>query len=355
MMEDLLKQWCDGMLRVQINDPEHLELHGALSCPSCDFIHGRCMDAVYPFLYMADTTGNKKYTEAAVLVMNWAENNVSQPDGSWTVIPDPKSWRGISVFGAIALAEALHYHGHILDKEILAKWTERLSKVAKFIFDNFSMTYSNVNYGSTSIYALNLLGRFFDNQEYIARSRELAKEVKNYLTEPNKLLFGEGKPVNGKSARGLLPVDLGYNVEESLNGLVMYALQEKDEELIQLLTASLKGHLEFMLPDGAWDNSWGTREYKWSYWGSRTTDGCQQAYGMMADRYPEFGTAAYRNTELLQRCTGKEYGLLYGGPHFESHGVKPCVHHTFAHAKPLAALLDLEDELPEISDSARNC
>jgi len=179
----------------------------------------------------------------------------------------------------------------------------------------------------------------------------LAKEVKNYLTEPNKLLFGEGKPVNGKSARGLLPVDLGYNVEESLNGLVMYALQEKDEELIQLLTASLKGHLEFMLPDGAWDNSWGTREYKWSYWGSRTTDGCQQAYGMMADRYPEFGTAAYRNTELLQRCTGKEYGLLYGGPHFESHGVKPCVHHTFAHAKPLAALLDLEDELPEISDS----
>ena len=352
MMADLLKQWSDGMIAVQIIDPDHPEMHGALGCPSCSFIHGRCMDAVYPFLYMADSTGDKKYSDAAILVMDWAENNVSHPDGSWTVIRDPKSWKGISVFGAIALAEALHYHGHILDESLRAKWTERLNKVAKFIFDNFSMTYSNVNYGCTAVYALNLLGHFFDTQDYLARSRELAKEVKNYLTEPNKLLFGEAKPTDGRSPRGLLPVDLGYNVEESLNGLVMYALQEKDEEMIQLLTKSLNSHLEFMLPDGAWDNSWGTRQYKWSYWGSRTTDGCQPAFGLMAHNHPAFGSAAYRSTQLLQRCTGKEYGLLYGGPHFESHGVKPCVHHTFAHAKPLAALLDLGDKLPLIDDSA---
>lgn len=352
MMADLLKQWSDGMIAMQIIAPGNVELHGALGCPSCSFIHGRCMDAVYPFLYMADSTGDKKYIDAAIMVMDWAENNVSHPDGSWTVIRDPKSWKGISVFGAIALAEALHYHGHILDETLRAKWTERLNKVAKFIFDNFSMTYSNINYGCTAVYALNLLGRFFDNQDYLARSRELAKEAKNYLTEPHKLLFGEGKPIDGKSPRGLLPVDLGYNVEESLNGLVMYALQEKDEEMIQLLTKSLNAHLEFMLPDGAWDNSWGTRQYKWSYWGSRTTDGCQPAFGLMAHINPAFGSAAYRSTQLLQRCTGKEYGLLYGGPHFESHGVKPCVHHTFAHAKPLAALLDLGDKLPIIDDSA---
>jgi hypothetical protein len=28
-------------------------------------------------------------------------------------------------------------------------------------------------------------------------------------------------------------------------------------------------HLEFMLHDGAWDNSWGTRNFKWTYWGNR--------------------------------------------------------------------------------------
>jgi len=171
------------------------------------------------------------------------------PDGSWTVIPNPKSWRGISVFGAIALAEALHHHGHILPEDIHQKWKARLAKVGEYIFKNFDMTFTNI------------------------RSRTLAKEIKNWFTSPNYLIFGETKkPSTRKSDKGLSGVDLGYNVEETLNGVVQYAVLEKDEELLKLLTKSLEGHLHFMLPDGAWDNSWGTRQFKWSYWGSRTTD-----------------------------------------------------------------------------------
>lgn len=342
----LLKEWCDGMIAVQTNNPEDLKVHGALHCPACDKIHGRCMDAVYPFLYMADTTGERKYIDAAIDVMKWSEN-VSMPDGSWTVIPNPKSWKGITVFGAIALGEALHHHGHVLPAEIKEKWTQRLNQAAEFVHKNFTIDYSHINYAFTAVYALNFLGRFFENEAYINHSKTLAKEVPNWLTSPNKLLFGENKPADVPSAKGLLPVDLGYNVEETLNGLVQYAVLEKDEELLQLLTKSLEGHLEFMLPDGAWDNSWGTRQNKWSYWGSRTTDGCQPAFALMADRNAAFGTAAIKNTELLQRCTVD--GLLAGGLHYESHGVKPCVHHTFAHAKSLAFLLDNTAKLPELS------
>jgi hypothetical protein len=105
-----------------------------------------------------------------------------------------------------------------------------------------------------------------------------------------------------------------------------------------------------MLPDGAWDNSWGNRMYKWSYWGSRTCDGSQPAFGMMANINPAFGTAAVKNTELLQRCTAD--GLIHGGPGFIEAGIPPCVHHTFTHAKPLAALLDHWDHLPEINSNA---
>ena len=72
LISSLLKDWSDGMLQVQINDPSNVEVHGALGCPSCSHIHGSCMDAVYPFLYMADTTGDKKYIEGAKLVMTWA-------------------------------------------------------------------------------------------------------------------------------------------------------------------------------------------------------------------------------------------------------------------------------------------
>ncbi len=345
---DLLKDWCDGMIRVQINNPSNLEEHGALGCPACSHIHGRCMDAVYPFLYMADVTGDKKYLDAAILVMDWAENNVSQANGSWTVVPNPKSWKGITVFGAIAIAEALRYHGHVLEDERRRSWTARLEKAGQYVYDTFSIAFTNINYGGTAIYGLNLIGRVLQNNEFIAKSKSLAEEVKSYFTTNEHLLFGECKPDAEKlSTKGLNGIDLGYNVEETLNSLVMYALKEKDDELLQILTKSLNSHLEFMLPDGAWDNSWGTRQYKWSYWGSRTCDGSQPAFAMMAHINSAFGTAAIKNTELLQRCTAE--GLIHGGPHYVSHGIPPCVHHTFTHAKPLTALLDHWEELPEVN------
>ncbi|SMC79857.1 hypothetical protein [Cellulophaga tyrosinoxydans] len=348
LISGLLKDWCDGMIKVQINNPENLEEHGALGCPSCSHIHGRCMDAVYPFLYMADITGDQKYTEAAKLVMTWAENNVSQENGAWTVIKNPKSWKGITVFGAIALAEALHYHGHVLDEEIRDAWTKRLAKAAQFIYDEFTISFTNINYGGTAIYGLDLLGDVLNNTILKEKSKQLAEDIKLYFTTNEGLLFGECKPDSKKlSQKGLHGVDLGYNVEETLNSIVMYALKNNDEELLQIVTKSLNSHLEFMLPDGAWDNSWGNRMYKWSYWGSRTCDGSQPAFGMMAHINPAFGTAAVKNTELLQRCTAD--GLIHGGPHFVEAGIAPCVHHTFTHAKPLAALLDHWEHLPEIN------
>jgi len=350
LITDLLKDWSDGMLKVQINNPSNLDVHGALGCPSCSHIHGRCMDAVYPFLYMADKTGDKKYIEGAKLVMTWAENNVSQESGAWTVIKNPKSWKGITVFGAIALAEALHYHGHVLDEATRKAWTKRLEKAGDYIYKEFTIDFTNINYPGTAVYGLNLIGNVLGREDFKAKSKKLASEVKVYFTENEGLLFGECKKSSSKlSEKGLHGVDLGYNVEETLNSLVMYAIKEKDEELLQILTKSLNSHLEFMLPDGAWDNSWGNRMYKWSYWGSRTCDGSQPAFGMMANINPAFGTAAVKNTELLQRCTAD--GLIHGGPGFIEAGIPPCVHHTFTHAKPLAALLDHWDHLPEINSN----
>ena len=346
---DLLKDWCDGMIRVQILDPSDTKVHGMLKCPACDVVHARSMDAVYPFLHMAKATGEKKYLEAGIAAFEW-ERNVSLPDGSWSNGLDPKSWNGTTIFGAIALAEALHYYSDLLDDVRHERWKDRLGQAAEFIYEKFTISFTNINYPATAVYGLNLIGRVLNNDSYIKRSKELAEEVKAYFTEPNRLLFGEGKPSDKRSAKGLPAVDLGYNVEESLNSLVMYALHVNDEELLNLITKSLNSHLEFMLPDGGWDNSWGTRQFKWSYWGSRTTDGCQPAFGMMAHKNPALGTAAVKSTQLLRRCTAD--GLLHGGIHYLSHGIKPCVHHTFSHSKNLAVMLDHWDHLPEINTTA---
>ena len=136
LITDLLLEWTNGLIATQIDQPQNIKLHGALYCSACDKIHGRCMDAVYPFMYMADKTGEQHYLDAAIAVMEWSKN-VSRPDGSWTVIPDPKSWRGITVFGAIALGEALHHHGHLLPPDIYNKWMVRLAEAAEFIYQKF--------------------------------------------------------------------------------------------------------------------------------------------------------------------------------------------------------------------------
>ncbi|MCC9658841.1 hypothetical protein [Rhodopirellula halodulae] len=340
LAKDLLSEWCDGMLRRQIRATGDITLDGALRCDACAHLHGRCSDALYPFLKVANTTKQPKYLDAAVAAFDWAENNVSREDGSWTTGTNPRSWRGTSIFGAIARAEALHYHGEMLDESRRNTWLERLDRAAGgYLYSDFrQIDFTNLNYGMTAVYGFHLFGRLLNDPKYTRRSEQLAASVKEFFTEPNRLLWGEGKPNDNRSGRGLPAVDLGYNVEESLNGLVLYALDVNDVSLLEFLTKSLEGHLQFMLPDGAWDNSWGTRSAKWSYWGSRTTDGCQPAYALMADRNPAFETAALRNAELLKRCTSD--GLLHGGPHYVSHQVAPCVHHTFAHAKAMALLLD---------------
>ncbi len=348
LVSSLLKDWCDGMLKCQINQPSDKTKHGLLVCPACQEKHARCMDAVYPFLRVAKDTGDEKYLKAGIAVFEWADENVSLEDGSWTNALDPKSWNGTTVFGAIALAEAIHYHGDLLEQATLNRWTNRLGLAAEYIYNKFDLTFTNINYGATAIYALNLIGRVLKNDKYISRSRQLGNGIKPFFTEANHFLWGEGKPSDKISRKGLPVVDLGYNIEESLNSIAMYALHENDKELLDLVSQSLETHLEFMFPDGGWDNSWGTRQYKWSYWGSRTCDGCSVSYGMMAHKNPAFGTAAFRNTELLRRCTS-ETGLLYGGLHYASQKLEPCIHHTFTHAKPLTSLLDHWETLPPIN------
>ena len=332
---DLLKEWCDSLLKMQISEIKSPGIYGGIMCPACSMIHGRCADAVYPLIYMAHTTGEERYLNAAIKLQAWSDH-VSSPDGSW-VNDTNHIWKGITVFGTLALAEAIRHHGIILDKSTYQKWMERLKASSSFIYNTFTMNTGNINYPITASAALAAAGKALNDIGLLNKAREFAHNALDYFTE-NKLIFGEGKPQKGFSPKGGRAVDLGYNVEESLPALVLYGLILEDEEVLQAATKSLQSHMEFMLPDGAWDNSWGSRNFKWTYWGSRTSDGCQIAYALMSDRDERFAEVARRNTLLLKACTHN--GLLHGGPHYHIKGELPCIHHTFCHAKALATVLD---------------
>lgn len=332
---DLLKEWCDSLLELQINEIKSPALNGGILCPACARIHGRSADAAYPLMHMARATGESRYIDAAVRLQAWAES-MSCPDGSWVNEPD-SSWKAITVFGTLSLAEALRHHGALLEKEVYDRWLKRMKKGAEYVYNTFTINTGNINYPVSAAAALTVAGTLLDRPDFMKKGRDFAHTALRYFTE-NGLLFGEGDPRDGYSPRGRRPVDLGYNVEESLPAMVLYGLLSGDEEVLQAATASMRAHLEFMLPDGAWDNSWGSRDFKWTYWGSRTSDGCQAAYALLAGREPAFAEAALRNTLLMKACTHD--GILYGGPHYHIKGELPCIHHTLTHAKALASLLD---------------
>ncbi len=334
LCQELLQEWGKALLQ-RTTPPDYM------MCPACHRIHGRMGDAFYPFLYLADHNQDNAYVDAALRLYNWMEENVSKPDGSWAN-EITSSWHGITVFTVIALAEALKYHGQILDPEDRLRIEDRLSKAGNYISETFTISYGNINYPVSATYALALTGELLDDPGFRAKGRDFAHELLRYFSPKNKLLFGEGKPRDATSPKGCYPVDLGYNVEESLPALVQYSLLTGDHEVMEATVESLKMHMEFFMPDGGWDNSWGTRNYKWTYWGSRTSDGCQPAYALMANKDERFYKVALLNTRLLKKCT--ENGLLHGGLHYVSHGELPCIHHTFCHSKALAAVLDHQPE-----------
>lgn len=332
----LLEDWCQALRKLQVRGTGNPRLDGGILCPACGRIHGRCWEAMYPFLHMAKATGDESWVQAARELFQWAEQVVSQPDGSYLNDLD-SDWKGTTVFNVIQLADCLLFHGDVVPERTKRAWMLRLKQAADFLYTFDEINDNNINYPVSNALALYECGLVFGEPRFQEKARRLAALSGQVLTE-NHLLFGEGVPRFQKSARGCRPVDIGYNVEETLPSLALYGVLSGDETAVDTAEKGLLAQLDFMEEDGGWDNSFGTRNFKWTYWGSRTSDGCALGYLLLADRHPQFALAAKKNLELLRACTCD--GLLAGGPHNQAAGQPVCVHHTFTHAKVLAGILD---------------
>lgn len=348
LVESLLEQWCNGLLKLQTSNLQDSEQNGAIYCQACNCIHGRCFEAMYPFLYMAQKSKDKKWVTAAENLFLWAQANLSQPDGSY--INDKNcDWKGTTVFNTIALADCIIHHNTILPKSLKQNILKRIEKAAEFLYSCEEINHNNINYPISNALALYECGLVLNKNKYAAKAEKLALLANKVITK-NGLIFGEGTPRFEKSAKGCNSVDIGYNIEETLPSLALYGLLSKNIQALNTAEKGLMSHLSFMASDGAWNNSFGTRNFKWAYWGSRTSDGCALGYLLFAKTYPEFALAAYKNIKLMQECT--DDGLLAAGPHYNHAKQLPCVHHTFTHAKVLAAILDRElcnEALPNLT------
>lgn len=326
-------------------------LDGGLLCPACNFQHGRSADAAYALAYEWKKTGDAKYLDAAEAMLDWTERNFVYPDGA-NYNDTKHAWRGITVFAQIATGKTLLLCGDALPPRFRENALKSFRRQTKYILGwlapegRVELGTANINYAVAFCEAMAIAHRVLGDESHLEKARAMLALIEPYFTEDG-LLQGEGHPQNGVTPRGCKAVDIGYNFEESIPSLWHYAELVGDKSLEKKLMKLTAGHLEFMLPDGGLDNSMGSRSCKWSYWGSRTSDGLLPALAHYAKLGGKGGVRAIdRHLKLLARCTS-DSGLLYGGLHYREAGEPACIHHTFAHVKSLVELL--------LSDAPEKC
>ncbi len=334
--QELLIEWCDYLTRSQITD-EKSKYFGGFFCESCDVVHGRADNAVYPLTYAYVLTGNKKYLTAAENLLVFRKK-LTKITGAVQNDFDSK-WKGITAFSAINLFKTLSYFGKELPPETKKKMEKCVKKSARWVHRHMTIGFpGNINYYCAASLVNAFYADFYHDEKYGKRAEELLDYCMALFTE-NGLLAGEAKPHDVSSPRGCMPIDVGYTVEESLPCLIHSANLLGKEEAVEKLTEYARRLLDFFLPDGGWDNTFGVRNNKWTYYGSRTSDGCIGAFWELSKTDEVFAEVAERTYLILKKCT--EGGKLYGGPQYYENGQKACVHHTFCHACALADAVHL--------------
>lgn len=324
-LKSIFLSMCDALAAAQVQD-------GGFACEACGFEHGRADNAVYPFLCAYSLTGDDAWLSRTEKLLKFREK-LENEDGS--VSNDFSSgWKGITVFSALSLYKALSRFGSIIPAELYGKIENRFTASARWVHENIKPGFrANINYYCASAAVNAAYGAVFSDGEYTERARELLSYCTGLFTE-NGILRGEGQPHGFITAGGCVPADTGYITGESIPCLTDAALFLGDGKALMKIADNSVKLLEFMLPDGAWDNSFGSRNNKWTYWGSRTATGCTGAFFTLSQYRPVLGEAALRNLGLIARCTCG--GVLYGGPEYRAFGQKPCIHHTFSTACGLA-------------------
>ena len=352
--ERLLSRWCDGMIAHQLDFPHDSGLHGAMVCSACAYLHGRIGDTVYPFVVQWDRTGDGKYLAAARKAIGWCEANTLCSDGSY--MNDLKThWNYITVFSQIAIGRTLRQFGSKLPQDFRVQLESIYARQSKWLYGCFQEHKTErtveVNYWGNYAEAMVEAGIRLNEPKYLDEARKTVDSRLKKLVAPDGMLMGEVKPLDRRTPdRGLFAVDIGYNLEETLPAMLSAAETMKDKAFEEQVVASAKAHLEFMLPDGAIDDTAGSRAYKWTYSGSRTADGVLPLLARLERRGVKWARrAAERVVALHERLTGDD-GLLYGGLYYRDAKEPACLHHTFTHAKGLAEYIMLKKNMAENCD-----
>jgi hypothetical protein len=108
----------------------------------------------------------------------------------------------------------------------------------------------------------------------------------------------------------------------------------------------------FMYPNGAIDNSWGTRSFKWTLEsGTKTAPGVHFTFGLLADKDPSIHRGALLALDWLQNHALDAENRVVYGPHAYLHDNSnpPSNYSTFARAQSIATAVEYGPVVTEVA------
>jgi hypothetical protein len=346
-----LYQLSDLLLTTQITQAGAPN-YGALVSPSTNPddhpIHSRAAEAVYPFAVAYEHSQQTKYADAAIHLGDWLIS-IQNSAGAWIEEwPATTGWDGTSADQLISLAGAYTLLKDKLSPAQNTSWTNCITKCADWVAANFPK--GNINYSPTGAVALVLANKAVANPKasWLTKAKSLMDTTVG-ATNADNFLVGEGSGV-----------DLGYNIAQSIGFIAMYGRLTSSATYVDKAAELLKTHAYFMYPNGAIDNSWGTRTYKWMFEsGTKTAPGIHFSFALLADKDPAIARGAQLALAFLRNHALDDKGWIAYGPHASKHATSspPSNYSTFARAQSIAMAVELgpaTTSVGSISAEAKN-
>jgi len=307
----------------------------AIYCPYHRDFHTRGGEAAFPFVYLGKTTGQNGMLEKGLRLADWLVHR-QNTDGSWSESPGP--WKGTSVFQLMALCAVLDTCGSDVSRGRLSSYESGIVKGADWVKGNISIRRATTNYIASGAAGLAFADKLFPGRGWDKAAKRLARiAAKNINTDG--LIEGEGVGKRILKMIYLRPkgIDIGYGLEMTLSSLALYLSFIDDDRVFSAFHRALQSHVLFLYPDGALDDSIGSRGYKWTIYGSKTTHGSQMALAFGALHDPRFSQALALTTDCLRKYARN--GLLPDGPHIGSKAGVSCLYPSITKSTNLAFAL----------------
>lgn len=345
-MHELIQFCCDRMIEALVTAKGHPD-EGGIWCKACGTVHGRSGDAVFPFYYMYLVSGKAKYREAAKRLLLYI-SRTQEEDGGWRNEPE-SNWKGTTVFQLLALCHAYDqltqsstvnsdYSDEMKDslRADRAELLPLIASSAQWVSNTFGDGGdTNINYYLSSALALQLADRIVEKPHYSKQAKRLIHHFIDTRLSYDGWLYGE-KTRMRPFTQLTSTIDIGYNLDMSIGAMSEYARLTNDSKVLAAAVLALTAHMNMMYPDGSIDNSFGSRNYKWTLFGSKTAHGSQMAFMLLVNEHPAFLRAAELNTSYLKRSLRYCDGLFGYGPMHERLFEHGCIHSTINRSDALS-------------------